>query len=776
MRLCPRAARIPLGLVGAFAVLSLVATTAAPARASGAWQTFIRTKDFSDLLVTDDAVWGATAEAGLLRFDRAAHAFTFIQREPGSIASNQLTALAYDRSGRLWVGTFASGVSRLSADRTTWELVNAFDGLPVDSVTTIEVVGDTLWIGTRGGIALWDGRQVLGSLPDGNTVSFDTTFSNPSITGVVQLGDTLWLATPGGVGYAHTATNLTDWRKANDGLPTLNVERLATDGQTLYALAGGFVHRWFPDSLKWSSIGFIGTVLNLTAEQGTVMASTAASPGGLWVHHPGLPPSLFNQIVGAPVASGNPGDDGDAGVDPSGTQHYFATSAGLWEEPAGGGTWTLYVPPGPPGNTYANIVIDGARVYAATRNEGIGRWDGTSWFAWLPRPCPGACPNSFKNANEVFAMSVDHLGHIWASCWAYAIESFDDDVVPPVFQHNWANAAGTDLLHTFSFGAAVDSSGHIGPAGEPLGGGHWFGMDTDDLGNPQRQPLGLDYYDSTGAYAGNWSPQSGSQVRNGKIRAITVDKTGRVWIGYAGAANSGVDHFVGRPEASYDFKTVSGTTNFDVWAMVAHGDSIWVLTDRDLRRIARNAAPPRLVNVSYVTPAGRPLGMRLMDVAPNGEVYVGSEEGVRCYRANSVTEDFTTTNSPLCSNDVRAIAIDRATGVVWFGTAAGLNRFDPGYTPPQPPPGLPDTLVVFPNPGWITGAGLQMRLQGVSAAYHGAIYDLRGHRVRDFTTSTRGEVFWDGRDENGVLALPGVYFVRAEGGGRVATARFVLLH
>ncbi|MGH7536947.1 MAG: two-component regulator propeller domain-containing protein, partial [Gemmatimonadales bacterium] len=154
------------GLAGALAALGLLAGLPAGSLAAGAWQTHIKAKDFTDLLVTDQVVYCATREAGLLRFDRNARTFTSITREPGAIASNQLTSLAYDRVGRLWVGTFASGVSRLGADETTWELVNAFDGLPVDSVTTMTAVGDTLWIGTRGGVALWDGRQVLGSLPD----------------------------------------------------------------------------------------------------------------------------------------------------------------------------------------------------------------------------------------------------------------------------------------------------------------------------------------------------------------------------------------------------------------------------------------------------------------------------------------------------------------------------------------------------------------------------------------------------------------------------------
>jgi hypothetical protein len=336
-------------------------------------------------------------------------------------------------------------------------------------------------------------------------------------------------------------------------------------------------------------------------------------------------------------------------------------------------------------------------------------------------------------------------------------------VEPPLFTHLWTQT-GDDVRHTIASGAAADSNG-----------GRWFGMDTYD--NDRLEPLGLDFYDSTGVHAGTWSPGApdSSLVRGGKIRAITVDKAGRIWVGYAGTANSGVDHFVRRPKVGYDFKTVANTTSLDIWGLVARGDSIWVLTDRDLRRIARTTVPPRVVQTQS-TPAGRPLGMRLMDVAPNGEVFVGSEEGVRWYRGDGTTRDFTIANSPLAANDVRAIAVDRATGVVWFGTAEGLNRFDPGYQPPTLPPGVPDSLRVYPNPATLTGLGLQLRLRGASTGYTGGIYDLRGRLLHRFATADRGQIFWDGRDDDGVLVKPGVYFVRAEGGGRQARARFVLLH
>jgi ligand-binding sensor domain-containing protein len=756
-------------LVAALIVALGLHAAGRPAHAAdGAWQTHLRTKDFTDVTVTDATVWCATGEAGLLRFDRNTSQFQSIIREPGSIASNHLTSVTYDRIGRLWVGTFASGVSRLTADETTWELVNAFDGLPSDSVTTITVAGDTLWIGTRRGIALWDGRQVLGSLPDGNTLSFDTTFVSPAITGVEQMGDTLWLSTPRGVGFARVSANLSDWRKANAGLPTTAVDHLASDGHTLYAQANGFVYRWEPDSTKWLSIGFIGIVHSLESENGTVLVSTES---GVWYHRSDNP--LFILIQNSPASVPTGGDDPEVSMDPA-TGRLFAAGRStldtsnvrqprLWIQPDTNGAWTPYTPPGPPGNTYCNIVIEGPRVYAATRNEGIGRWDGSSWFAWLPVACLN-CPDTFRIPNEVFAMAVDANGHKWVACWSSAMERFDDSVDPDQFTHLWTAGTG-DRRHTLAYGAAADASGGV-----------WFGMDTDNTETVT--PLGLDYYDATGAHVGTWGPGSPptSLVRAANIRAVTVDAGGRVWIGYAGGATSGVHHLSGFPESgpNDDFVTVSGTSSFDVWAMVAHGDSVWVLTDRDLRRIARSNG--RLSGTSYETPAGRPLGMRLMDVAPNGEVYVASEEGVRRYRANGTTIDYTDQNSPLASNDVRAIAVDRATGMVWFGTSEGLNRFDPGFVPDAIPPGAEDTLVVFPSPATLTGLGIQLRLQGVSAGYTGGIYDLRGRLVHSFATSSRGQVFWNGRDDNGAMVLPGVYFVRAEGaGGRTARTRFVLL-
>lgn len=762
----------------ATAALAIAALPAA-AGVNGAWQTHVRVRDFSDLLVTDAAVWCATSEAGLLRFDRAARTWSSIVKEPGALASNQLTCLTYDRVGRLWVGTRGAGVSRLEADGSGWELVNAFDGLPVDSVITMIATGDTLWIGTRQGIALWDGRQVLGSLPDGNTLSFDTTFAVPAITGVAVLGDTLWLASQRGVGFARLSTNLTDWRPANAGLPNDEVDRMVSDGRELVLQTVGGLHRWVPGSASWTATDPVSVAHRLAVEHGTIYATSSVgvfryAQDGVW--------SLLDS---SPAGTPGVADDPEPGAGPASSPGHYAgllnetTQIGaLWEE-TGPGTWVEHVPPGPAGNTYANIVIENSMVYAATRLEGIARWDGTSWFIWSP-VFAGLPPNTFRFPREVFAMLADGTrntpdGDIWVQCWGIGVDRLNDSPpVPDDVTHLWTDPADPDYeggRHTFGYGAAVDSLG-----------GRWFGMDSPDIHTAP--PLGLDFYDANGTWVDSYGPGSpaGSLIRGGKIRAVTVDLANRVWVGYAGSANSGVDHFnaserpVGPNTTALDFGTVQGTSQLDIWGLVAQADNIWALTDRDLKRI--NRVGSRRVLQTLSTPAGRPLGMRLIDASADGSVWVASEEGLRRWRppfGASDFADYTTANSPLVSNDVRAVAVDRASGAVWIGTAEGLNRFDPLYQPPALPEGMPDTLTVFPNPATITGVGLQLRLQGASSSYTGAIYDITGRRLHAFRLTSTTQVLWDGRDEDGVQVKPGIYFVRAEGGGRQARARFVLL-
>ncbi len=58
-----------------------------------------------------------------------------------------------------------------------------------------------------------------------------------------------------------------------------------------------------------------------------------------------------------------------------------------------------------------------------------------------------------------------------------------------------------------------------------------------------------------------------------------------------------------------------------------------------------------------------------------------------------------------------------------------------------------------------------------------SVYDIRGRAVRAFEVPihSQGQVLWDGRDDAGRAARPGLYLLRLEGEGSVAGSRFIYL-
>jgi hypothetical protein len=166
--------------------------------------------------------------------------------------------------------------------------------------------------------------------------------------------------------------------------------------------------------------------------------------------------------------------------------------------------------------------------------------------------------------------------------------------------------------------------------------------------------------------------------------------------------------------------------------------------------------------------------MHPLAVAPNGTVFVGTSAGLRMHRSGVAPVDFTPENSPLANLEVRAIAAEPS-GAVWIATAGGINRFDPDFVPP-PEPTLPSLRVkLYPNPTWLTGAGMVLRITGEASAYQGEVMDLTGRLVHRFSVAGNGSTIWDGRDLDGRQVRAGVYFLRVRGGGAETESRVVVL-
>ncbi len=731
----------------------LLLVVPATSHAAGAWSTWLRMYACADVAASRDTVWMASTEAGLVYYVRHSGTFGSYTREPGGLASNTLSAIAIDRSDRVWVGTPQFGVSRLAANRSSWDLVNAFDGLPSDTVNVLRADGDTVWIGTQRGIALWDGRQIAGSVPDLGTAS---PFRSDVVTGIVVLRDSLFVSTTNGVYVARLSQQLATWASVDGGLGSTDVRSLASDGREVFALASGNTYRWSMTSHTWGVAGGQGSVKRLTDGFGRILSISAT----------GIYRWSVNQwllVPGSPVADGTADGGQEFTSDPDGV--LFAFGNGVLRMQASP-TWNVAEPPGPAGNSIQNLLVDGPRVWVNTYGEGVARWDGANWRNWFPRACDASSDTTFANPAFAFTLLRDRSGHIWTAHWEQGVERIDPTVNPPQFTHVVSTcgfpSADTLCRHTDGWASAVDSSGFV-----------YIGGDTPDRGT--LEPMGIDVYDPSGNSVINWKTTNAGLGDN-QVRAITVSKDGQIWAGFASRgvsydtlSTTGADR-----SRLPTFEPVVGLENTDIFGLVAQGDSIWVLTTSNVRRISRSTHA--LVSQLEIPAGPAPRGaVRPIDVGPDGSVWVGTSDGVRHFKRGGGYEDFKTSNSPLANNELRAVCVDRATGVVWFGTAAGINRYDPNYVAPTPPALTRLEMLLYPNPLSLTRMGLQLRLRGNTTSYRGEVLDLSGRVVREFAVSANDAVIWDGRDQDGKHVQPGVYFVHARGGGREGIARAVVL-
>ncbi|MGQ9602715.1 MAG: ligand-binding sensor domain-containing protein [bacterium] len=121
------------------------------------WEAYVHSNDVNAIWADNELLfWGSTCGAVIETLSTAGQ--YKIHTANSSLKSNQITAVAMDASGRLWIGTDGRGLAMRSANR--WELFSATTySLPSDNVTAITTYGNTVVVGTSIGVARFiDGR------------------------------------------------------------------------------------------------------------------------------------------------------------------------------------------------------------------------------------------------------------------------------------------------------------------------------------------------------------------------------------------------------------------------------------------------------------------------------------------------------------------------------------------------------------------------------------------------------------------------------------------
>lgn len=715
---------------------------AGPARAAR-WDTYNNANRLNSVTATRGFVWTAS-DLGLHRYDPAAGTFTRFAKNAGQLAANAVTEVEIDAAGNAWFATRGRGVSVLTP-AGAWRTLSRFEGLPADTVISLEPSAVGMWVGTTAGVALFDGFELSAAWPDNVNPS---PFVDNEILDIAHVGDSTWVGTPDGA-YVTKSDEGVTWLRRVNGLTNLRVRSLSASGAEVWCVAGSDVYRG-GGSGAWTLAeeGLPATpAFSIRARGDSLLLGTGA---GVYLR-------TVDQPTWQRLGVGFPGQ---AWVD-------FADDGGLW---AGnfeglwrwtGSVWTRIDIPGPGGNLVVNLALEGSRPWISTRDRGIARFDGASWRTYSPQ-AGATVDTALYSPDDVFMIFVASDGTKWIGDWGSSISRLDDTGALPAFTHYYtADQGAFDIFNTFGWSSGEDPSGNV-----------WIGLDTNNAGQLPA-PYGLHRITQAGQRT-TFNPQNGAAMTNSQVRAIAFapGPAFEMWVGYADA---GVDIFTDPTLATRSGRisaTQGGLPDNNVWALAFFGDSLWVGHSQGLTRYSR-ADGGRKENISTQSPTSRG-AVHPLAIDATGGVWWATKAGLYHRRADRSVEVFTAANSPLLSDDIRAVVVDHATGDVWIGTDSGVNRYDPDASVGPPASGVA-TFTTYPNPAYLSAAGVRLFGAGVGGPFTGRVLDVRGRTVRTLRGNASSGGLWDATDEEGRRVAPGLYLIAVTQDGITRTGRVLLV-
>ena len=223
--------------------------------------------------------------------------------------------------------------------------------------------------------------------------------------------------------------------------------------------------------------------------------------------------------------------------------------------------------------------------------------------------------------------------------------------------------------------------------------------------------------------------------------------------------------FVNEDGSSLDLvpHSVTPLSNGDVWVTTTIGPLLLSRSaiDNPETAVFTQVKVPRNDGTNLADYLLSGIDVTCMAIDGGGRKWFGTKaNGVYLISADNMTQvkHILSSNSPLLSDNILSIAIDNATGEVFFGTDKGLCSYMSDATTPSDQPNE-DKTYAYPNPvkpgytGSITIVGLSMNADVKIVTTNGVLVAAG--------TSNGGSFVWDGKDKFGKPVASGVYMVES---------------
>lgn len=732
------------------------------AQSIGQWKIYSDMKKINDAAVTSTGIWSAT-DGAAFKFNFSDSTYTIITKVDG-LNSQSLTSVAVDNDKKIWFGSREGYINIFNPqDNSVTKIVDIFSsGKTQKQINKIFIKGDSVFVSFDFGLAIINSKTFsfidsflkLGSFPAESKII--SAFKSSLIYAVTEAG--IAVQKPGTINLSapeswntfplssfltqtfppHTATQIVEFN-GQILLSTSNgIYSLSNNSWQLLAFAGKKI---IGMNVSGSSLYAISAnqVLKYAAGTSTVVYTNANV--------------TFNSITLT----------GDQTI-------YLSTSQGLLEI-KNNIIRTLY-PNGPAGNLFMNLSVDPrGTLWVATGKNNAGKgffgFDRKNWKVYDKSTYPILPSNDYYN---VYA-APDSA--IYLSNWGNGITIFKNNT----FQN--FNANNSTLI-----GISIDPKFVAVPDSKTDSKGNLWILNTQSA---SRKPLSVYSKQNGWTHLAFTNPPL---TEGDNLDKLVIDQFDTKWFSVTINGRIGLYYFnenktlADPTDDIQGYLSTSDNLRSDIITALATDNRgyLWIGTNvginviTDPSKAAAGTSKPKVTSV--LGTADKIQTVTCIAVDPLNQKWIGTKQGVFVLSPDGTQlindKPYTTSNSPLPSDDIQSITFDAKNGIVYIGTDYGLAALQTASF--QPLQSFSE-LFVYPNPLLLGNDAQSLTIDGLIKSSSIKIFNINGNLIRDFKSPGGKIAFWDGKDLYGNLVPTGIYVIVAydEEANNVKTSKVAVI-
>lgn len=721
----------------------------------GQWKNYTATNNVRAVVRENDNLWTGTS-GGLFRYTVADSSYQHFNNTSG-LTTNDVTALAVDMHGSIWIGQANGAIDVYSPAAGSWRHISdiVISTRVNKRITAIVMRGDSVYLGTGFGIVLFS----LSKFEFRESYFNFGTISQPFVYTLVVNNQRLYAATTGGIFVsAPGASNLALPESWSAVSPVIALSMISFRDSVYVGLNSG-LHVIRNASL--APVVSVPPVRTLFANDSVLLFSTRST---LY--------SLSDNGISA-VAS-NP-DSATCGLVSSSSIFLGFSDQGLCQLSA---TWLPLSPNSPYSNSFYSIVVDDKYVLWAVSGgigsgsgKGFYSYDGSRWRNYNVSNTP------MLRSDNFFAIGLGPNNSKWIGNYGEGL----------LVVNNAGNA-----VRWFDYG----SPGFIGVVRNPNEGIPSYVVAgkaaADRAGNvwvtiynsiSQTQVVWKMKSDST------WESYPGAPYSTRSFMFNTViDQNDTKWFTNAtpgravGGGSSSVffneSKILGdRPDGWGAITEGIGATSSITYAVTVDriGD-IWLGTGSGITIISEPNNPLKRISKVFLG-AIRDQVVQCIAVDALNNKWIGTTQGVFVLSPDGtqLLDQFSVENTDgkLVDNNIFSIAFDSKRGIVYFGTEKGLSSLEIAAVATK---SSMSAIDLSPNPVYLSPHGV-LEIRGLTEESTIKVLSIYGKVVKQFPAQGGGRAFWDCTDGEGNSVATGIYIIVAHdrNGTQVASAKAAVI-